>query len=192
MQNFSCSALLRYRLVPDPVFDYGTVTLYGTSFQNVSSNRTYHVLAALLPRSMRCHIAGLGSCAFARHYSRNHFCFLFLRVLRCFSSPGLPRHSPVTGGRPVGLPHSDICGSRDICSYPQLFAACHVLLRLREPRHPLFALLSFPFLFLGKAPLIIFSSQVSVLQVDFIYLARPVSLQIREIVSSIDSSLTLF
>ena len=27
---------------------------------------------------------------FARHYLRNHFCFLFLRVLRCFSSPGLP------------------------------------------------------------------------------------------------------
>ena len=33
---------------------------------------------------------GLGSSAFARHYLRNHFCFLFLRVLRCFSSPRLP------------------------------------------------------------------------------------------------------
>ena len=32
---------------------------------------------------------GLGSSAFARHYLRNHFCFLLLRVLRCFSSPGL-------------------------------------------------------------------------------------------------------
>ena len=30
---------------------------------------------------------GLGSSAFARHYLRNHCCFLFLRVLRCFSSP---------------------------------------------------------------------------------------------------------
>ena len=30
----------------------------------------------------------------------------------------------------TGFPHSDICGSRDICSSPQLFAACHVLLRL--------------------------------------------------------------
>lgn len=36
----------------------------------------------------RRNAAGLGSCAFARHYLRNHFCFLFLRVLRCFSSPG--------------------------------------------------------------------------------------------------------
>lgn len=33
---------------------------------------------------------GLGFCAFARHYLRNHSCFLFLRVLRCFSSPRLP------------------------------------------------------------------------------------------------------
>ena len=33
---------------------------------------------------------GLGSSDFARHYFRNHCCFLFLRVLRCFSSPGSP------------------------------------------------------------------------------------------------------
>ena len=37
---------------------------------------------------------GLGSSDFARHYFRNHCCFLFLRVLRCFSSPGSP-HTPI-------------------------------------------------------------------------------------------------
>ena len=42
-----------------------------------------------------------------------------------------------------GLPHSEICGSRDICSSPQLIAAYHVLHRLREPRHPSCALFSF-------------------------------------------------
>ena len=31
---------------------------------------------------------GLGSSAFARRYLRNHCYFLFLRLLRCFSSPG--------------------------------------------------------------------------------------------------------
>ena len=44
------------------------------------------------------------------------------------------------------FPHSDICGLSDICSSPQLFAACHVLLRLPVPRHPpcaLFCLTSF-------------------------------------------------
>ena len=34
--------------------------------------------------------SGLGSSAFARHYLRNHSCFLFLEVLRCFSSLGCP------------------------------------------------------------------------------------------------------
>ena len=40
------------------------------------------------------------------------------------------------------FPHSEICGSRLICSSPQLIAACHVLLRLLMPRHSLYALLS--------------------------------------------------
>src|SRR3712207_4862676 len=30
---------------------------------------------------------GLASSAFARHYLRHHGCFLFLWVLRCFTSP---------------------------------------------------------------------------------------------------------
>ena len=36
---------------------------------------------------MHYYIIGLGFCTFARHYLRNHFCFLLLWVLRCFSSP---------------------------------------------------------------------------------------------------------
>ena len=40
------------------------------------------------------------------------------------------------------FPHSDICGSMDICSSPQLFASYHVFLRLLVPRHPPCALYS--------------------------------------------------
>ena len=40
------------------------------------------------------------------------------------------------------FPHSDICGSMDICSSPQLFAAYHVFHRLLVPRHPPCALFS--------------------------------------------------
>ena len=36
---------------------------------------------------------GLASSAFARHYSRNLGWFLFLPVLRCFSSRGSPRNT---------------------------------------------------------------------------------------------------
>ena len=43
---------------------------------------------------------------------------------------------------PCGLPHSEICGSMDICSSPQLIAACHVLRRLLMPRHSPCALIS--------------------------------------------------
>ena len=42
----------------------------------------------------------------------------------------------------AGFPHSDICGSLDICSSPQLFAAYHVFHRLLVPRHPPCALYS--------------------------------------------------
>ena len=42
------------------------------------------------PYPARIATCGLGSSDFARHYSRNRFYFLFLRVLRCFSSPGSP------------------------------------------------------------------------------------------------------
>ena len=87
------------------------------------------------PGAAAMHRPGLGSCAFARHYLRNHCYFLFLRVLRCFSSPGSPTASMRCDGiAPAGFPHSDIRGSRGICPSPRLFAACHVLRRLREPQ----------------------------------------------------------
>ena len=89
----------------------------------------------LQPRARLRNRPGLGSCAFARHYLRNHCYFLFLRVLRCFSSPGSPTgYCRCDGIASIGFPHSDIRGSQGICPSPRLFAACHVLLRLREPQ----------------------------------------------------------
>ena len=43
----------------------------------------------------------------------------------------------------TGLPHSEISGSKVICTSPKLFAAYHVLHRLHVPRHPPYALSSF-------------------------------------------------
>ncbi len=141
-----------------PRYSGADSTRYATSLTGLSPS------AALLPRSFCCrssvslssvlqprlprrHGAGLGYSAFARHYLHYHFCFLFLRVMRCFSSPGspcAPRSAAITRG---GLPHSEIRGSAGICPSPRLIAACHVLLRLQEPRHPSCALFSFPFSF---------------------------------------------
>ena len=40
------------------------------------------------------------------------------------------------GMTPAGFPHSEILGSKLVCSSPRLIAACHVLHRLSAPRHP--------------------------------------------------------
>ena len=45
-----------------------------------------------------------------------------------------------------GLPHSDMHGSLDACSYPCLFAAYRVLHRLLAPRHPPYALVHLTYL----------------------------------------------
>ena len=67
---------------------YGTITLFGLSFQTVLIHLASNIVV-LQPQYCRNN-TGLGCSNFARRYYRNHFCFLFLRLLRCFSSPGLP------------------------------------------------------------------------------------------------------
>ena len=93
---------------------------------------------------------GLACFPFARRYLGNRCYFLFLRLLRCFSSAGFPPYDYEFTIRwlrmnVAGFPHSEICGSKDICSYPQLIAACRVLLRLLMPRHSPCALSSLTF-----------------------------------------------
>ncbi len=69
-------------------FAYGALTLFGRLFQNRSARTWGRFSCGSSPR--RARRAGLGSSGSARRYSRNHCCFLFLRLLRCFSSPGSP------------------------------------------------------------------------------------------------------
>ena len=98
-------------------------------------------------RTPECTHSGLGSFAFARRYSQNR--------LFSFSSSGYLDVSvhrvpsvylwiqyTVTEDYSAGFPHSEICGSMDICSSPQLIAAYHVFHRLLVPRHPPCALYS--------------------------------------------------
>src|SRR5262249_49341958 len=91
--------------------------------------------------------SGLGCSPFARRYSGNRVFFLFLQVLRCFSSLG-SRHATYgfSDGRPgitpAGFPHSGILGSVPACGSPRLIAASHALHRFLAPRHPPFALSS--------------------------------------------------
>jgi hypothetical protein len=126
-----------YSRTPAHPYPYGAVTRSGAPFQT------------LPVREQR----PLAWSAFARHYLRSRApapkgrrpcCFPFLRLLRCFSSPGSPppaMDSLKDTAKSGGLPHSDIPGSTSARLSPGLFAACHVLHRLSVPRHPPDALL---------------------------------------------------
>ena len=68
-------------------------------------------------------------------------CFLFLRVLRCFTSPRSPPHpmnsdAGDTTSLVPGFPIRTSSDPRSVDSSPRLIAASYVLHRLPVPRHP--------------------------------------------------------
>ena len=169
---------------------YGAVTPCGPPFQACSPTFASSFSPALQPRA-RLDARGLGWPPFARRYSGGHSCFPFLRLLGCFGSSGSP---PLQGDAVPphgGLPHSDTCGSTAVRASPQTFAACRVLRRLREPRHPPCALPRFSLslvLFAAALPCRR-SSCVSLLCVCFLFpilsknradASRPLSWRTRE------------
>ena len=86
------------------LFAYGAFTLCHRSFQIVRLRNRFITprrhcsdtmsgpATPLLQRLQTWHNNGLGCSLFARRYWGNRFCFLFLRVLRWFTSPGWLRH----------------------------------------------------------------------------------------------------
>ena len=117
-------------------FPYGTLTPYGPSSQTVPV--TFMPIPRVLqPRTCR-NMHGLGSSVFARHYSRNHSYFLFLRVLRCFSSPGSLslRNSHRWLGCPIrtSADHTVCAGPRGLSQLATSFIASE---SLGIPRTPL-------------------------------------------------------
>ena len=56
----------------------------------------------------------------------------------------------------AGFPHSEIHGSRLMCSSPWLIAACHVLRRLLMPRHSPCALFSLTYRIVPISKLVLF------------------------------------
>ena len=142
-QDSSCPGLLRCRLCPYPRFAYGAVTRCGPSFQRVRlrffgpfvGGPTTPVGAETPPvwapaRSLAT------TCAIIRVFS-------FPPGTEMFQFPGFASAFADAGIASGGLPHSEIRVSMSICLYTRLIAACHVLRRLREPRHPSCALVSF-------------------------------------------------
>src|SRR6202020_3376566 len=68
-------------------FVYAPVTLYGSTFQRIRlTTRLVTLLLRTLQPPLHRNATGLGYSDFARHYSRNRGFFLFIQVLRWFTS----------------------------------------------------------------------------------------------------------
>ena len=136
-----------YRHVIFP-FAYGAFTLSGRLSQNLSARIDESIMRSE-PRNARIPVWPL-SISLAATLEIDKFSFSSSPYLDV-SVQAVPFHTLWIGVWmhevcSCGFPHSDICGSVDICSSPQLFAAYHVFHRLLVPRHPpcaLFCLTSF-------------------------------------------------
>ena len=100
---------------------------FPTPFRSAPASR----MAVLQPRSRRIG-PGLGSSPFARHYLGNHDCFLFLPLLRCFSSERLP---PDRSRSPRSRSHRGVApfGHPRIPAFLQLPAAYRSFTRPSSP-----------------------------------------------------------
>ena len=124
-------------------FAYGAFTLFGRLSQNRSAK-----LVESIPRSEPQHARTLvwalpGSLAATSGIDVSFSSSGYLDVsVHRVPSVWLWIYHTVTEVFSAGFPHSDISGSKDICSSPKLFAAYHVFHRLLVPRHPPYALSS--------------------------------------------------
>ena len=125
-------------------FAYGAFTLSDWSFQNHSATLGRSIMRSE-PRNARIPVWAL-SISLAATLEIDIFSFFssgYLDVsVHRVPSVYLWIQYTVTEVYSAGFPHSEIRGSKDICSSPQLIAACHVLLRLLMPRHSPCALFS--------------------------------------------------
>ena len=122
-------------------FGYGALTLSGRLFQSRSPVVTESLMQSE-PRDARITVWALPRSLAATYgidVSFSSSGYLDVSVPRV---PGLHLWIQYRSheGYSCRFPHSEICGSMDICSSPQLIAAYHVFRRLLVPRHPPYAL----------------------------------------------------
>ena len=123
-------------------FAYGAFTLSGRLSQNLSARIVESIMRSE-PRNARISVCPLSRSLAATYEIDLSFSsspYLDVSVQQV-SLHTLWIHVWMHEVCSCGFPHSDTCGSPDICSSPQLFAAYHVFLRLLVPRHPPCALI---------------------------------------------------
>src|SRR5688500_1983821 len=150
-RDFSCPAVLRNLPIEPGCFRLQDCHLLWSDFPDGStSNPVYHSTALRPDRPYNPKEQAPWFGLFRVRsplLAESLTCFLFLEVLRWFTSLRcLPRayvfSTGYSGINQSGFPHSDIPGSKPACGSPGLIAACHVLHRLLVPRHSPYALSS--------------------------------------------------
>ena len=110
-------------------FAYRTITLSGVTFQTLPLTTHLAMARSYYPREAGTSLVWALPRSLATTGGIIVY-FLFLRVLRCFSSPRSPQLKLIACLQHAGLSHSEIRGSKVICTSPRLIAAYHVLHRL--------------------------------------------------------------
>ncbi len=127
--DFSCPALLRSLL------GFISDSYTGLSPSVIALSKTFYFkyflprrspTTPILPKQYR-----FGLFPFRSPLLWESFLFSFPTGTQMFQFPAFAHYiHSVISSSDIGLPHSEIHGSRVICTFPQLIAAYHVLLRL--------------------------------------------------------------
>ncbi len=110
-------------------FVYGTVILYGRSFQNVPLTNASRHRGPTTP--YRPEPEWFGLFPVRSPLLGESLLFSLPTGTKMFQFPAFASSIPrIICLQHIGLSHSEISGSRVICTYPELIAAYHVLHRL--------------------------------------------------------------
>ena len=143
-QGYTCPALLRVAPGRDLSSRKGLSPAAAALSSAIPLDRTTAVMAALQPPPACKQADGFGLCPVRSPLLGVSLLFSLPAGTKMFQFPAFASmHSWMAALHAAGLPHSDIRGSQAACAYPRLFAACRVLHRLPEPRHPPCALFFF-------------------------------------------------
>ena len=131
-----------------PGFAYGALTLSGPPFRTVPLALSGLCCRSYYPGTRR-NAAGLGSSPFARRYWGNRSYFLFLPVLRCFSSRRSPHAiSMMPESLPAGCPIRTPGGHSAFAARPRFSQLVTSFIASESPGIPhaplSFRILSFP------------------------------------------------
>ena len=146
-QNSSCSAVLRCPLCRASRFRLRGSHPLRRAFPDAPAIARRPQPSRILQPRRRLDAGGLGSCAFARHYLRNHCLFSLPAGTEMFQFPAFApaRQTRVTGSLPPGFPIRTSPGLGAFAAHRRFSQLVTSFFASESHRHPPCALVRFPF-----------------------------------------------